>query len=231
VGTRERQLRERLSMRRAILDAARELFVAEGFRTVSMRKIADRIEYSPAAIYSYFESKDDIFFALAEEGFRILEVLLEQIAVRPGDPLEAVRLGFWEFYQFSKTHPQYFELMFVDRSVPSIIEAWDRFSFVHAMLTRAAGLIKRCVEDGVMPPDTNPDVAFHILLAAVHGATVLALCGRMAPDEDPDLLVRDTLETTLAGLRSGVATTFTVSALAHRREPHDASAGAPRNDF
>ena len=37
-----------------------------------MRKIAERIEYSPAALYGYFPSKDDIFFALAEEGFRLL---------------------------------------------------------------------------------------------------------------------------------------------------------------
>ena len=53
-------------------DAARDLFVAEGYHNVSIRKIAERIEYSPAAIYSYFPSKHDIFFALAEEGFRLL---------------------------------------------------------------------------------------------------------------------------------------------------------------
>src|SRR5918995_1571884 len=70
MGIKERQERDREAVRRAILDAARELFVAEGFQNVSIRKIAERIEYSPAAIYSYFPSKDDIFFALAEEGFR-----------------------------------------------------------------------------------------------------------------------------------------------------------------
>ena len=72
MGIKERQERDRESVRRGILDAARELFVSEGFRNVSIRKIAERIEYSPAAIYSYFPSKDDIFFALAEEGFRLL---------------------------------------------------------------------------------------------------------------------------------------------------------------
>ena len=72
MGTKERQQRERDRISEAILTAARELFVAEGYRNVSMRKIAERIEYSPAAIYSYFPSKDDIFFALAEEGFRLL---------------------------------------------------------------------------------------------------------------------------------------------------------------
>ena len=68
MGIKERQERDREAVRRAILDAARELFVAEGFQNVSIRKIAERIEYSPAAIYGYFPSKDDIFFALAEEG-------------------------------------------------------------------------------------------------------------------------------------------------------------------
>ena len=68
MGVKERQERERASTARAILDAARELFVAEGYPNVSIRKIAEKIEYSPAAIYSYFPSKDDIFLALAEEG-------------------------------------------------------------------------------------------------------------------------------------------------------------------
>ena len=80
MGVKERQEREREAVSRAILDAARDLFVAEGYQNVSIRKIADRIEYSPAAIYSYFPSKDDIFFALAEEGL--------PPAVRPGDPDE-----------------------------------------------------------------------------------------------------------------------------------------------
>ena len=72
MGVKERQGREREAVTRAILDAARDLFVTEGYQHVSMRKIAERIEYSPAAIYSYFQSKDDIFFSLAEEGFRLL---------------------------------------------------------------------------------------------------------------------------------------------------------------
>ena len=79
MGIKERQDRERHAVRESILDAARELFTTEGYRNVSIRKIADRIEYSPAAIYSYFASKDDIYFALAEEGFRLLH---ERVADR-----------------------------------------------------------------------------------------------------------------------------------------------------
>src|SRR5437660_12230763 len=72
MGIKERQERDRETVRRAILDAARDLFVSEGYANVSIRKIAERIEYSPAALYGYFPSKDDIFFAPAAEGVRIL---------------------------------------------------------------------------------------------------------------------------------------------------------------
>src|SRR3954452_2065625 len=112
MGIKERHERDREAVRRAILDAARELFTAEGFQNVSIRKIAERIEYSPAAIYSYFPSKDDIFFALAEEGFRLL---FEFGGPSPAsdDPLAEIRWMFWQYFEFSKAHPEYFALMFL----------------------------------------------------------------------------------------------------------------------
>jgi AcrR family transcriptional regulator len=117
VGVKERHEREREATARAILDAARDLFVAEGYQNVSIRKIAEKVEYSPAAIYGYFPSKDDIFLALAEEGFRLL-FACEQDAVAQLASIDNIRTGFQRFYEFSKTHPEYFALMFVDRSVP-----------------------------------------------------------------------------------------------------------------
>src|SRR6476619_5063646 len=92
LGLKERQERDREAVARAILDAARDLFVAEGYRNVSIRKVAEKIEYSPAAIYSYFPSKDDIFMALAEEGFRML---FAHAAEPPlADPIDDIRAGF-----------------------------------------------------------------------------------------------------------------------------------------
>src|SRR6478609_3329671 len=132
MGIKERQERDREAVRRAILDAARELFVAEGFQQVSIRKIAERIEYSPAAIYSYFPSKDDIFFGLAEEGFRLLGDpgsgdAAAQLA-RLG-PLDRLRTIFLRLYEFSREQPQYFALMFLERSVPRISHEYERFAF------------------------------------------------------------------------------------------------------
>jgi AcrR family transcriptional regulator len=211
MGVKERQERDREQVHRKILDAAQELFVAEGYRNVSIRKIAEKVEYSPAALYSYFPSKDDLFFALAEEGFRKLFAYTNEPIATSSDPLTAIRHGFLRYYQFSREHPEYFELMFVDRSVPKISHEWERFGFVQQMIEEVCTVIKRGVDEGLFPSDTNPDVAFHILWAAVHGPATVAVCDRLAPDENPDALARDTLEAAIAGLRAGIRTTFTPS--------------------
>ena len=101
--------------------------------------------------------------------------------------------------------------MFVDRSVPKISHEWERFGFVEQMIDEVRAVIKRGIDAGLFPSDTNPDVAFHILWAAIHGPATVAVCDRLAPDENPDALARDTLEAAIAGLRAGIRTTFTPS--------------------
>lgn len=224
MGVKERQERDREAMRRKILDAARDLFVTEGYRNVSIRKIAERLEYSPAALYGYFPSKDDLFFALAEEGFRkLFEYTNEHKILEEPDPLVAVREGFLRYYRFSRLHREYFELMFVDRTVPRIGRDWERFAFVPQMIGEVCEVIQRAIDRGLFPAGTNAEVAFHILWAAVHGPSTAALCERLAPDEDPDALARDTLEAAIAGLRAGVRTTFKPS------ECHEPAARAAGN--
>src|SRR4030081_469197 len=154
MGIKERQERDREAVRRSILDAARELFVTEGFQNVSIRKIAERIEYSPAAIYGYFPSKDDIFFALAEEGFRLLgdpAARRRDPALQKAPPLERVRAVFWRLYEFSRDQPQYFALMFVERSVPRISREYERFAFAREMKRHIAEEIQRCIDAGQLP--------------------------------------------------------------------------------
>jgi AcrR family transcriptional regulator len=208
MGIKERQQRERTAVRQAILTAARELFVTEGYRNVSMRKIAERIEYSPAAIYSYFPSKDDIFFALAEEGFRLLADQAATALAELSDPLERLRQGLWAFYEFSKAQPQYFELMFVDRSVPSLNQDWHRFDFFQATTARAEADIRSCIERGLFSVGLDPAAALHVLWAGMLGVATIHFAGRLAPGEDPDALAHDTLASLLAGFTTTLHTTF-----------------------
>ena len=202
MGIRERQERDREAVRRSILDAARELFVAEGYQNVSIRKIAERIEYSPAAIYGYFPSKDDIFFSLAEEGFRLLG--------HPGDharldglaPIDRLRAIFWRFYQFSREQPQYFALMFVDRSVPRISREYERFAFAREIKQEIIAEIEKCIASGALPASIDATAAMRALGAGILGVAVMRVSDRLAPGEDADKMAANVLELTLAGLKS-----------------------------
>ena len=207
MGIKERHERERETVRRAILDAARDLFTAEGYRNVSVRKIAERIEYSPAAIYSYFPSKDDIFFALAEEGFQRLFELSQKTPAGP-TPLDTVRCQLGNVYAFSVESPEHFALMFMDRSVPRIRQHYQRFPHLAEMRSNLAAVLVSCVEAGQLPATTAPLAALKLLLNAVVGAAVTRLCNRLGPGEDGEALAHDAIELTLAGLRSGVPLRF-----------------------
>jgi AcrR family transcriptional regulator len=208
MGTRERQQRERDRTRDAILTAARELFVNDGYRNVTMRKIAERIEYSPAAIYSYYASKDDIFLALANEGFHRLDARVQAAMIVDGDPLENVRACWWAFYEFSKEQPEYFLLMFVDRTVPRITEEWEGFEFLQQMLINAVDAIQKAIDAGAFPSTLSPNVAMHMLWAGLLGPAVVGIRHRLASGEDYDALARDVLNATIAGLQAGIPTTF-----------------------
>jgi len=203
MGIKERQERDREAVRRSILDAARELFVSEGYQNVSIRKIAERIEYSPAAIYGYFPSKDDIFFALAEEGFHLLHRPLEPPDVSV-PPLETVRKMLWHFYEFSVEQPQYFALMFVDRSVPSIKRVYERFAFAQETKQELIGRLQRAIDEGALPKNLAPAVAFRLLVNALIGVATMRLSDRLSPGENADDIARDTLEVTIAGLKAGI---------------------------
>ena len=216
MGTKERQERDRSRTRQAILTAARELFITDGYRNVSMRKIAERIEYSPAAIYSYFPAKDDIFFALAEEGFQLLAGQAQDTTRDvAADPLVRLRQGLWSFYEFSKAHPEYFELMFLDRSVPSLSQDFQRFEFCREMTARAEADIRACIDRGEFSKALDPAAALHVLWVSMLGASAIGLAQRLAPGEDPDALAHDVLESLLAGFTTNIVrTTFVASACA-----------------
>jgi len=203
MGIKERQERDRETVRRAILDAARELFVHEGYQNVSIRKIAERVEYSPAAIYSYFPSKDDIFFALAEEGFRLLETG-DATVLDGSSSLEQLRRSLWRLYEFSLEQPQYFALMFVDRSVPRIGREYERFSFAREMKERLLDQIRLCAEHGDLRADVPPEVMIRLLTVGLLGVAVFRLSERLGSGESANDLARDVLEVTIAGLRPGL---------------------------
>src|SRR5204863_6605565 len=124
---------------------------------------------------------DDIFFALAEEGFRLLckpEWRSEQL--EPLEPLDRVRAIFGRLYEFSREYPQYFALMFVDRSVPRISREYERFAFAREMKGHIVAQIQSCIDAGLLPASTNPVVAMRLLMVGLLRVAVMRLSKRLA---------------------------------------------------
>ena len=112
MGITERREREKEEIRHKILDAARELFAAEGYEKVTMRRIAEAIEYSPTTIYLHFEDKDDLVRALCHADFgRLLEAM--QLAPASADPIEAIRQLGRAYCAFALQYPNQYRFMFM----------------------------------------------------------------------------------------------------------------------
>src|ERR1700761_4300374 len=96
MGIAERKNREKQALRERILDASRRIVMREGFAALSMRKIADAIEYSPATLYLHFENRDEIARALCMEGYaQLLDTLKPHLSV--ADPAERLK-AIWRAY-------------------------------------------------------------------------------------------------------------------------------------
>jgi AcrR family transcriptional regulator len=117
LGPRERREREREEVRTRILDAARELFVNEGFDAVTMRRIADRIEYSPTAIYFHFRDKEALLKELCDNDFAALAHQFTSIAQIP-DTIERLRQTGYAYARFGIEYPNHYRLMFMTPRPP-----------------------------------------------------------------------------------------------------------------
>ena len=108
----ERRARERQELQERILDAARELFARHGYEAVTLRKIAEAIEYTPAAIYGHFRDKDELIRTLCKRDFDVFSTRLASLA-SVADPLERLRRLGHEYIRFAVEHPQHYRLMFM----------------------------------------------------------------------------------------------------------------------
>ncbi|MFM0214716.1 TetR/AcrR family transcriptional regulator [Paraburkholderia caledonica] len=113
MGIAERKYREKQALRERILAAARHIVMREGFAALSMRKIAEAIEYSPAALYLHFASRDEIARALCEEGYAQLLQTFEPLA-GIADPAERLKGMGRAYVAFGVAHRETYRLIFME---------------------------------------------------------------------------------------------------------------------
>ncbi len=115
MGTKERRERERLETRDKILEAAREMFATQGIEATTMRAIAQRIEYTPTAIYHHFKDKDALIIELCHSDFAKLGRQFTQME-RIEDPVERLRRIGMAYVEFAIHNPHHYQIMFMTRT-------------------------------------------------------------------------------------------------------------------
>jgi AcrR family transcriptional regulator len=191
MGVKERKERERKRVRALILKAAMRLFVEEGYEHVTIRKIAEEIEYSPATIYLYFKDRDEILYTLHAEGFEKL-YQRQQTVLAIKNPLERLLKHGEVYVSFGLENPEYYDLMFIMREPARKISEdrqWDIGLRSYGFLK---GNVEECIEAGLLPR-TDPDVATFSLWSHVHGMVSLIIrdrCIMFSKEELPSIVQR-----------------------------------------
>lgn len=203
MGVRERKARQKKFLRQEILNAASELFVRNGYENVSMRRIAEKIEYSPTTIYLYFKDKAELLDEVCKETFGRLVQRLSKIMEQPEDPLERLKKGLMAYIDFGLENPHQYRATFM---MP-LPEGFDHEKYhqpdspgmqAFAFLTRG---LADCVKAGKLP-SMNVELASQTLWAGIHGITSLLIIHEDFPWVGRSKIIQATVATLVAGLKS-----------------------------
>lgn len=214
MGSQERREREREELRDKIIDAARDLFVADGYEAVTMRRIADKIEYSPTAIYLHFKDKTALLGELALRDYGAFSSHLQRIA-RVEDPIERLRRMSRAYIDFGLAHPNHYRLLFINPSprAASTPDVAEKMSQLKGDPQRDGyAFLKEGVSDAIAarrlrPELKDPELVSQTIWAGVHG--LVALLINIQGDEmfidwrKPKDLSQLMVETLLRGLCAG----------------------------
>ena len=193
MGIKQQRERERQATYQAILQAALEIASENTWEAVTIRRVAERIEYSPSAIYKYFEDKEAILFALLRQGFQQQLAALERISAQERNPsarLLQIAAAYWDF---AWHHPTLYQLMFdLKGKVREVEEAKAAFLVVRRAIEEwsQANGVKRADLDG----------AVDIWWATMHGLVALTMDQHIAagPTRARELLSQATNDLLLA---------------------------------
>lgn len=166
MGVTERRLRQKEEVRSAILTTAWQMVKKEGWQSLSIRKIADAIEYSVPVIYDYFENKEAILFEFAKEGFSMLSKKMKTAKEKHEDPAEQITAMADAYWNFAFKNKEHYQLMFglgmagcdVEKCLPEKVE------FRNLVLEPINTILLKHKRT-----DVNACLKYHTLWSVMHG--------------------------------------------------------------
>ena len=203
MGTAERRARQRDSTRESILEAARELAAREGYDAVTVRRIAERIEYTPAALYRHYPSKAAIFAALLAADHAALARELEPHS-DVIDPVERIRRAARSYVEFGMADLDRYRMMFMTpielEDAAGVVAVDQAYEFFRRAVIQAISSLR------LRPELTDAEIVTQAIWGALHGIVSL----HAARTHDSDVAwrpVRQTaahlIDTLLRGLARG----------------------------
>lgn len=179
MGIQERKMKHREDLKQSILDAAKKLFLTEGYEATSIRKIAAEIEFSPTTIYLYYRDKAEIAHALHVEGFKELTRSLSELGSIE-HPFERLNAMGKAYINFALENRAYYELMFVMKEPLDFLHdghenCWNEGKQAFQALL---GTIQACQQMGYFKQFESE--AFSLLVwSTMHGLCTLQLHGHL----------------------------------------------------
>lgn len=189
MGIAERKIRQKEEFRASVLEAAWLQVLTEGWQSLSIRKIADAIEYSIPVIYNHFENKEAILLEFTKEGFQKLTDTLLEVKLQHTDPkvqLEAIANAYWDF---AFQHKEFYQLMF-GLGIP----ACDRVNQVAEMKQMANVMISAIREAIAASANKEADVylKYHTYLSILHGLVSIQMIEKDGkPGEEKRRILQD----------------------------------------
>jgi AcrR family transcriptional regulator len=170
MGAAESRAMYKSAVQSEILKAARELFVHEGYEAFSLRALARRIGYSPAAIYKHFKGKREIFERLAEESFAALAEASAKIGdTGAQDPVDRLTRGMTAYVDFGLKNPDHYRFAFLLQRPAGSRPAKTRGSY-ESLRNR----VLACIDAGSFGSG-DCELMAQSLWAAAHGITSLLI--------------------------------------------------------
>ncbi len=164
--------RRKAQTRQAILQTARQLIVAQGQDNLSIRALADRVNYTPSALYKYFKNKEALIDAVRADCFQSLNHQIAQRIQTATDVAEMLLVGGMTYIEYAKKHPQEYYLMF--NMAPSHATSGEQRTLAMQMLLQIVEMGIGRGEIVVEPPYDAKAIAYHCW-TTVHGIATLQM--------------------------------------------------------
>ena len=203
MGTKERKEREREEMRELILNAANDIIAAEGFVGLSIRKIANNIEYSPAIIYHYFKDKDDIVNYLMKNGYKKIIDAISSTPSSQNDPVQKLKDMTRNYINTALSMPDEFMAAQLN-TTPGLLEFTSSMFAGASFKKPALAILCQCLKEIYEDKDTDDslvELTAQVIVASTFGLIIrLILEKDIISEERKEKLINHYIRLTVEGL-------------------------------